>query len=409
MSTQRRGLFSPSHGSLHRFRAHRAVGFLWLAIAPLAAQTIVVGPGGQFADLAAAVAAAPPGAEILLLPNTSTTAHSPTVIRRALTIRGQTPTPSSPVFVLALTIDALPAGQSVIVRDLVMYSDFRATNCAGTIHIERAHLYGGADFDSCQQVVVVDSTFDAFAFFFRFGQNRFTRSTATVDGSFVSGLVPSLVTTPHETGLYLDHSLLNAARSYFYGGSYWSNCLTTCYSTGRQTPAISSIASTMYLGQGCVLPGSTSRSPDWYTGQYVTTCGNSIEGTAIVVQDPTAQINCRVAPLRQLKHLPDLVCGSARRGRTATPTLRTAPATIAGIFASLPLPGYVATPFGLGLVDVASISTLAIGVTDVRGELQAQLPISPFLQRNSLISVQGVALTPTGLQLTFPAQRVVTD
>ncbi|MFY9345688.1 MAG: hypothetical protein WAT39_24565 [Planctomycetota bacterium] len=121
-----------------------------LLLAALAsAQTFVVdaagGPGSQFTSIAAAVAAVPNGAVLLVLPGT----YAPfTIAGKGLTILGQGGVVISGPFYapIAITVSGTAAMQSVVLRDLVLSVPLggsyllSCSNCQGLVMLQRVSV-----------------------------------------------------------------------------------------------------------------------------------------------------------------------------------------------------------------------------------------------------------------------------
>lgn len=151
---------------------HRLLGLLAL-VSSLSAQTFVVdaagGPGANFTSIAAAVAAVPDGAVLVVRPGDY---GSFAITAKSLTILGEPDARlvGSSVVGASVSISGLAAGQRVVVRGLDSVSHFQAMggvscqNCSGSILLDglRWGFGSGAfrlDVDQCAQVQVGDCEF----------------------------------------------------------------------------------------------------------------------------------------------------------------------------------------------------------------------------------------------------------
>ncbi|MCA8977374.1 MAG: hypothetical protein KDC98_21810 [Planctomycetes bacterium] len=204
--------------------------------APCISQTIVVGPGGSYSQISAAVAAAPSGATILVRPGTY---QGFQVVSKTLTILCD---PSAQV-AGEVFIGGIAAGQSVTLRGLTSASGWvpptiptpsalpkllEISNCLGRVLIDTVDTTPavsrvtvmsilvlwtpGIVASNCAQLVIRDSTFSA--------NCSLTRCTTAIESSSFTGIYESNGNGQYNSpGLDVDYGSIRVGGSSSFQGA----------------------------------------------------------------------------------------------------------------------------------------------------------------------------------------------
>ncbi len=344
-------------------------------------QTYVVnaagGPGAQFTTIAAAVAAVPNGAVLLVRPGVYS---GFTIDAKSLAVFAD---PGVAVDGLATVIEVknLAANQAVVLHGVranggLAEARFDLQNCAGPVVLQRCGISPPTSFGNsgaqvsaldCADLHIVDCAFP-------FG------------GQLQLGIQGGRAVVARSTfgaNSWIGPVRITGARVDFV------DCVLSGWGVfGPTTPLLTvDVASTVHLLGSTAITSTMPTAPTWGIGPA---------GTVVV--DPAVQVTAATpfaaGVVMVTRALPAVSAGSVPLGTLATATLRVPAGGIGGLFVGLATPWFLVTPFAEPLaIDPTSAVPLGAGAGMVGGSLV--LPPLASL-RGTRLCWQGWSYDPAG-------------
>ena len=372
-----------------------AAGFLGCVAALPAQNTYIVDAsgGGNFTDLPPAVQAAQPNDTLIVRPGM----YSGFTVRKGIRILGGPGVNIDP-FSIIITVDGIPAGQTLVVRQLrsilglSAVQTFFVTNCAGHVHLENIDPYGGLMIDNSQHVTVHRSTLRGFpGAWVRNSTALFVQCTVKGNTTIAAGL----------PGLLCDGSTVTFTEG-------------TCTGSSELAGGFGSISAGVVVASGLTTIGGDAQT------RIVAGTGSTgmpqpaidVRGGAVVVDPAVSLVPTPGAPpiggpgTASTQPVPSLLGTFVPSGPRVTLELHAPGSIRVHLLAGVPLSPPVAIP-GLGELWLGTPPLLLdSGVVSATGYRTTMIPL-PVLVPGAVAAFQSLVEQPSGPQLSAPVVLLI--
>ncbi len=353
---------------------HTKTAAFLLVLAPFAplaqvrAQTTWVvdefnGPGTDFTDLPAAVAAATNGDTIRVRSGD----YSTTLIDKAIRVLGETGATVSQSFGgPAMQISGIGAGQTLTIRDITFNgtsplfgaAGVEATSCAGqlvfdSITIEAATPGGGLALTQCASVSVHDSLVRA----------MMTCTDSTVTASHSSFLAYDF--GPISPGVQADNSTVEL-----------NQCVIAGSEGGGHAPAADGLRGwqSHFIVRGDA--NATIFGGTYIFGTFVAHAINGQGNTTLEI-DPDVSLNSPAFNMASIVERDMALFSADFESGTLDVGLQSEPGDVFGIFIGLPGQRLAVPPFGAFWIHLPTLAPILSGSIDGTGQFSLSIPIPP--------------------------------